>query len=209
VSDQTCEPGDRYRSAAHRISRLRPWRGCRVVRSDRRGPYLAGQQHRGSQVRSHHTGHQCRRPDARLLLPPSGTIEEREVVRRPDDERLAAEVLSRKRFRYCFGEAPMRRWKAARTEAGAPSPVRRPMLSTGSAVVSNSSRARSRRASASQAIGGAPVSSRNRRVSVRRDMCACSASVSRSSGRARFSSIQSRRGPSWSPRASGRSRSMN
>ena len=83
------------------------------------------------------------------------------------------------------------------------------MFSTGSVVVSNSSRARSMRASASHAIGGTPVSSRNRRVSVRRDMWACLASVSRSSGSARFSSIQSRSGPSWSPLASGRNRSTN
>ena len=41
-------------------------------------------------------------------------------------------------------------------------------------------------------LGGTPASSRNRRVSVRRDMCARSASVSRSSGRARFSSVVKR-----------------
>jgi len=44
------------------------------------------------------------------------------------------------------------------------------MFSTGSGVVSNISRARSMRASASHAIGEAPVSSRNRRLKVRRDM---------------------------------------
>ncbi len=83
------------------------------------------------------------------------------------------------------------------------------MFSTGSVVISNSSRARSMRASASHAIGGTPVSSRNRRVSVRRDTCACLASVSRSSGRAMFSSIQSRSAASWSPLAAGRNRSTN
>ena len=78
------------------------------------------------------------------------------------------------------------------------------MFSTGSVVVSNNSRARSMRASVSQAIGGSPVSSRNRRVSVRRDTCACVARVSRSSGRARFFSIQSRSAASWSSLDSGR-----
>ena len=51
------------------------------------------------------------------------------------------------------------------------------MFSTGSVVVSNISRARSMRASASHAIGDTPVSSRNRRLNVRRDMCARVASV--------------------------------
>jgi len=115
----------------------------------------------------------------------------------------------RQTARYSFGEMPIRRWKAARTDTGAPSPVRRPMFSTGSVVVSRISRARSMRASASHAIGDTPVSSRNRRLSVRRDTCARVASVPRSRGRERFSSIQSRRGPSWSPLASGMSRSMN
>src|SRR4029450_10956726 len=48
-----------------------------------------------------------------------------------------------KTARYSFGEVPMRRWKAARTDAGAPRPVRRPMFSIGSVVVSSSTRARS------------------------------------------------------------------
>ena len=68
------------------------------------------------------------------------------------------------------------------------------MFSIGSVVVSSSTRARSIRASVSQAIGATPVSSRNRRVSVRRDVCARPAGVSRSRRRARFSSIQSRSG---------------
>src|SRR5216684_7587097 len=73
----------------------------------------------------------------------------------------------RQTARYSFGEMPIRRWKAARTDTGAPSPVRRPMFSTGSVVVSRISRARSIRAPASHLIGATPVSSRNRRVSVR------------------------------------------
>src|SRR3989442_13916413 len=83
----------------------------------------------------------------------------------------------RQTARYSFGEMPIRRWKAARTDTGAPSPVRRPMFSTGSVVVSRISRARSMRASASHAIGDTPVSSRNRRLSVRLDTVARVASV--------------------------------
>jgi len=77
------------------------------------------------------------------------------AVPRPHD--LAASVAvavadvddPRQTARYSFGEMPIRRWKAARTETGAPSPVKRPMFSTGSVVVSRISRARSMRASAS------------------------------------------------------------
>src|SRR3981081_203481 len=36
----------------------------------------------------------------------------------------------RQTARYSFGEMPIRRWNAARTEAGAPSPVRRPTSPT-------------------------------------------------------------------------------
>src|SRR5712664_4742418 len=80
------------------------------------------------------------RPD-QPYPPPAGTRPAADI----DDPRQTA--------RYSFGEMPMRRWKAARTETGAPSPVRRPMFSTVSVVVSNISRARSMRASASHAIG--------------------------------------------------------
>jgi hypothetical protein len=129
--------------------------------------------------------------------------------RRTGDDHLVVGVPWPKRDRYSCGEVPTCRWKAARTDAGAPSPVRWPMFSTGSVVVSSSSRARSIRASASHLIGDTPVSSRNRRVRVRRDMWARRARVSRSCGSARFSSIQSRSGPSSSPLALGRSCSTN
>lgn len=84
----------------------------------------------------------------------------------------SAFTFCRNRVRYSWGEVPTRRWKTARTDAGFPSPVSRPIRSMGSVVVSSSSRALSMRASVSHAMGEVPVPLRKWRTKVRRDMWA-------------------------------------